>query len=180
MFLGWFVTRFFKLPSWVTPAISFNNTTALSLLLIEFLASTGILDQLLVSDTDTVNAILIRVQFYFLVNAMIGSTLTFAMGPKLLDREHALEIERDNGDENQRRLVDNDTPEGPLFPLAPEHSNGSGTYGVPPGGQNSRQGNNEEPHEQTLLLPSFVQSGGLAAKRYGYDKGEKAWAKFPQ
>lgn len=138
MFLGWFVTRFFKLPSWVTPAISFNNITALLLLLIESLALTSILDQLLASDTDTINAALMRVQSYFLVNAIIGSTLTFAMGPKLLDGEHAPEKERDNGDENQQRPVDNGAPEGPLFPLAPEHSDGSSTYRVPPGGQNSR------------------------------------------
>lgn len=179
MLLGWFVARFFKFPSWVTPAISFNNTTALPLLLIESLASTGILDELLASDTDTVDAALMRAQSYFLVNAIIGDALTFAIGPKLLDGEHAPEKKEDDGDEEQRNLVDNGPPEGPLFPLAPEPSNGNGTYGARPGGQGSRQGNNEEPHEQTSLLPSFVRSGELAAERYGYDKGETAWEKFP-
>ena len=179
MLLGWIVTRFFKLPSWVTPAISFNNTTALPLLLIESLASTGILDQLLASDTDNVDAALMRAQSYFLVNAMIGDTLTFAMGPKLLDGERAPEKKTDDDEEDQRKPIENGPPEGPLFPFAPEQSNGHGTYGALPGGPDSRQENDEEPHEQTSLLPSFVQSGELAAERYGYDQGGKAWEKFP-
>lgn len=178
MLFGWFVTRFFKMPSWVAPAISFNNTTALPLLLIESLASTGILDQLLASETDTVDAALMRAQSYFLVNAMIGDMLTFAMGPKLLDGEHAPDKKKEDGGEDQREPVDNDPPRGPLFPLQPEQSNGHGTFGAHPDGQESRQ-ENEGPHEQTSLLPSYVRSGELAAKRYGYEKGEKAWAKFP-
>ena len=174
MLLGWLTTRFFKLPSWVTPAISFNNTTALPLLLIESLASTGILDHLLASETDTVDAALMRAQSYFLVNAMIGDTLTFAMGPKLLDGEHASEQKNDGGDEDQRKRSHNGPLEGPLFPREPEQSNGHR-----PGSQDSRQENDEEPHEQTSLLPSFVQSGELAAERYGYSEGGKAWERFP-
>ena len=176
MLLGWLVTRFFKLPSWVTPAISFNNTTALPLLLIESLASTGILDQLLASDTDTVDAALMRAQSYFLVNAMIGDTLTFAMGPKLLDGEHAPEKDQDEGDEDRRSPVDNNPPESPPSPLGLGQSNGQGT--APSSSQNGCQ-ENEVPDEQTSLLPSFVRSGKLAAERYGYDKGGKAWEIFP-
>ncbi len=179
MLLGLFVTRFFKLPSWVTPAISFNNTTALPLLLIESLASTGILDQFLTSDTDTVDAALMRAQSYFLVNAMIGDTLTFAMGPKLLDGEHAPDKKKDNGDEDQRNPAGNGPPDGPLFPRTPEQSNGHGIHGARSGNHESRRENSEEPDEQTSLLPSFVRSGELAAARYGYDKGGKAWEKFP-
>ena len=174
MLLGWLTTRFFKLPSWVTPAISFNNTTALPLLLIESLASTGILDHLLASETDTVDAALMRAQSYFLVNAMIGDTLTFAMGPKLLDGEHAPEQKNDGEDDDQRKGSHNGPLEGPLFPREPEQSNGHR-----PGSQDSRQENDEEPHEQTSLLPSFVQSGELAAERYGYSEGGKAWERFP-
>ena len=179
MLLGWLMTRFFKFPSWVTPAISFNNTTALPLLLIESLASTGILDQLLASETDTVDAALMRAQSYFLVNAMIGDTLTFAMGPKLLDGEHAPEKKNDDGDDDQRKPIDNGPLESPLFPHEPEQSNGHGTFGARPDGQDSHQEHDEDPHEQTSLLPSFVQSGELAAERYGYDKGGKARKIFP-
>ena len=179
MLLGWLMTRLFKLPSWVTPAISFNNTTALPLLLIESLASTGILDELLASETDTVEAALMRAQSYFLVNAMIGDTLTFAMGPKLLDGEHAPEKKKDVDEEDQRNLISNGPPEGPLFPLAPEQSNGHGTFGARPAGQDNGQENDDEPNEQTSLLPSFVRNGEVAAWRYGYDIGKKAWEKFP-
>ena len=171
MLLGWIMTRLFKLPSWVTPAISFNNTTALPLLLIESLASTGILDQLLASDSDTVDAALMLAQSYFLVNAMIGDTLTFAMGPKLLDGEHAPEKEGDEDDEDQHGPA-----ERPLFPRDPDESNGNGTVNT--GGQDSRR-ENEEADEQTSLLPSFVRSGELAVERYGYHKGGKAWERFP-
>ena len=121
-----------------------------------------------------------RAQSYFLVNAMIGDALTFAMGPKLLDGEHAPEKKKDDDDEDQPGTLHNGPPESPLFPLAPEQSNGTGTYGARPGGQDSRQEINEEPHEQTSLLPNFVRSGELAAERYGYDKGEKAWERFPR
>ena len=171
MLLGWFLSRFFKFPSWVTPAISFNNTTALPLLLIESLASTGILDQLLASDTDTAEAALMRAQSYFLVNAMIGDTLTFALGPKLLDGENAPEKKKDSDDENRRTLNENG--------LAPEPSNGNITHGACPSDQDSRQGNDEASDERTSLLPSFVRNGELAAERYGYDKGGKAWERFP-
>lgn len=177
MLLGWLMTRLFKLPSWVTPAISFNNTTALPLLLIESLASTGILDQLLASDTDTVDSALMRAQSYFLVNAMIGDTLTFAMGPKLLDGEHAPEKKEDKDDEDRQSRVDNGPPERPLFSHEPEQINGNGIAHL--GGQDNRQ-EDEAPDEQTSLLPSFVRSGHLAAERYGYDKGGKAWEKFPR
>ena len=126
---------------------------------------------MLASDTDTVNAALMRAQSYFLVNAMIGDTLTFAMGPKLLDGEHAPDKNGGEDDEDQHSPA-----ERPLFPREPEERNGNGT--ASPGRHESRQ-ENQEPDEQTSLLPSFVRSGELAAKRYGYDKGGKAWEKFP-
>ena len=115
-----------------------------------------------------------RAQSYFLVNAMIGDTLTFAMGPKLLDGEHAPENKQDEDDEDQRKPVHHGPPERPLFPREPEQTNGT----VHPGGQDCRQ-ENEAPDEQTSLLPSFIKSGHIAAERYGYDQGGKVWKKFP-
>ncbi|KAF1982442.1 hypothetical protein K402DRAFT_195158 [Aulographum hederae CBS 113979] len=82
--LGIVVTRMFKLPKWVTPALTFNNTTALPLLLLQSLAATGILDSLLISESDTASAALDRAKSYFLVNSMVSNSLTFAMGPRLL------------------------------------------------------------------------------------------------
>ena len=77
--------RALKLPSWSIVATAFNNTTALPLLLTETLAAAGILQSLLASETDTVEAAVSRAQSYFLVNSLCGNVTTFALGPKLLD-----------------------------------------------------------------------------------------------
>ena len=158
MLLGWIMTKVFKLPSWVTPAVSFNNTTALPLLLIESLASTGILDELLASDTDTVASALLRAKSYFLVNAMIGDALTFALGPKLLDGEEA----PDKKEEDRHKPTEESR----------DAEEGNGHVG--------EDGNEQEDaNEQTSLLPDSVVRTRLAAQRYGYDRGKKQWDKLP-
>ena len=86
--LGLLSVKSLNLPSWVTPAISFNNTTSLPLLLIESLESTGILQRLLLGDDGT-SAAISRAQSFFLVNAIVGNCLTFAIGPRLIDAEHS-------------------------------------------------------------------------------------------
>lgn len=73
-------TKLFKLPSWVTPAFAFNNTTSLPLLLVQSLDAAGILSSL-----DSSSDVVDRAKSYFLVNAMISNSLTFALGPKFLD-----------------------------------------------------------------------------------------------
>jgi hypothetical protein len=75
MLLGMAITRIFKTPSWVTPAIAFNNTTSLPLLLVQSLAATKLLDTL-----DSSGDAVARAKSYFLVNAMVGNSLTFALG----------------------------------------------------------------------------------------------------
>ena len=78
--LGLAMTKIFKMPPWVTPAIAFNNTTSLPLLLVQSLAATKLLDTL----DDSGDAVA-RAKSYFLVNSMVGNCLTFALGPKLLN-----------------------------------------------------------------------------------------------
>lgn len=51
--IGIVVTRVLKLPNWTTPALAFNNTTSLPLLLVQSLQSTGVLDSLLMGDGDS-------------------------------------------------------------------------------------------------------------------------------
>ena len=80
MGFGFAMQRLLKLPQWVTPAIAFNNTTALPLLLVQSLDATGILKTL-----DTSSDAVARAKSYFLINAMVGNSLTFALGPKLLN-----------------------------------------------------------------------------------------------
>ncbi|KAI9691791.1 MAG: hypothetical protein M1822_007863 [Bathelium mastoideum] len=85
MGLGLLLVKVFKLPHWVTPAIAFNNTTSLPLLLVQSLSATGILSSLLTSPNDSMSDAIERAKSYFLVNAMIGNSLTFAIGPALLN-----------------------------------------------------------------------------------------------
>jgi hypothetical protein len=81
----------------------FNNTTSYPLLLIQSLDDTGILSSLIVTDEITRDAIN-RAKSYFLVFATVSSCLTFAIGPRLIDSEHAPEPqddkEQDDDEEN--------------------------------------------------------------------------------
>lgn len=91
MALGWALKRAFKFPAWTVPAICFNNTTALPLLLLQSLSTAGVLEDLTMGKDDTVSAALGRAKSYFLVCAMVSNSLTFAVGPKLLDDEETPE-----------------------------------------------------------------------------------------
>lgn len=102
MALGRLLKKMFKLPAWTVPAICFNNTTALPLLLVQSLESAGILDNLLKSDDDTTSEAVKRAKSYFLVSAVVGNALTFTMGPKLLDDEES--PDSDDEDENKKPL----------------------------------------------------------------------------
>ncbi|KAF7350409.1 Auxin efflux carrier superfamily [Mycena venus] len=80
----------FGMPDWTTAALMFNNTTSYPLLLIAALDETGILSSLIVTDEST-SAAIGRAKSYFLVFATVSSCLTFAVGPRLIDSEHAPE-----------------------------------------------------------------------------------------
>jgi auxin efflux carrier family protein len=69
-------------------AISFNNTTSLPLLLAQALEATSVLERLVVRD-ETASKAIERARSYFLVCAIVGNHLAFAMGPRLLDTGHA-------------------------------------------------------------------------------------------
>ncbi|KAK3390022.1 auxin efflux carrier [Podospora didyma] len=86
------------MPDWVTVAIMFNNTTSYPLLLITALDDTGILKSLIVTD-ETSRAAIERAKSYFLVFATVSSCLTFAVGPRLIDSEHAPEPDDKEEDE---------------------------------------------------------------------------------
>jgi predicted permease len=86
--IGIFAHLVFGLPDWVSAAIMFNNTTSYPLLLVQSLEQTGILSKLLVED-ETTRQVVERAKSYFLVFATVSSCLTFAVGPRLIDTEHA-------------------------------------------------------------------------------------------
>lgn len=64
--------------------MTFNNTIAFPLLLLESLQSTGVLEALLWGPSDDSSTALDRAKSYFLVNSMVSDTLTFSVGPWLL------------------------------------------------------------------------------------------------
>lgn len=96
-----------KMPNWITCALMFNNTTSYPLLLIQSLEQTGIL-RVLITNEPTRDAIE-RAKSYFLVFATVSSCLTFAVGPRLIDDEHAPEPVDDKDEEDE--VVENE-PEG--------------------------------------------------------------------
>ncbi|KAH8719260.1 auxin efflux carrier [Phaeosphaeriaceae sp. PMI808] len=116
--LGRTLTRIFKLPSWVTLAIAFNNTTSLPLLLIESLKQTQVLDAILVGGDTAANA-LDRAESCFLINAMVSNSLTFALGPRLLkpgDEDALNKAEEgtgDEGDSQEEEYESGDIERGP-------------------------------------------------------------------
>jgi len=145
--IGWAAVKLFKFPTWVTPALAFNNTTSLPLLLIESLESTGILERLLVHK-DTTSKAISRAQAYFLVCAIVGNCLTFALGPRLIDAEHAPPSKDDRNDGQE----------------ADEHDQQGGTR--------------NEDNEQTSLLPQHVQDAGDAVEDQAFPIGRNLWRKL--
>ncbi|KAM3073176.1 hypothetical protein ACMFMG_008888 [Clarireedia jacksonii] len=120
MALGLALKRMFKFPSWAVPAICFNNTTALPLLLIQALDTAGILKTLTIGD-DTSSAALSRAKSYFLVSSMVSNSLTFAVGPKLLgDAKSPDEEDGRNSDADDENPTNS---EGRTADEQEEHSN---------------------------------------------------------
>ncbi|KAF2198778.1 hypothetical protein GQ43DRAFT_400171 [Delitschia confertaspora ATCC 74209] len=171
--LGAVATRMFKLPPWVTVAITFNNTTSLPLLLIKSLDATGILDSILVGG-DTSSEAIDRATSYFLINSTISNCLTFALGPRLL-RPH---------DEDAPDKKEDDVK------AAQEHP-GSNGYPIlqredeeaipPPSGQTNGNEANEDDliDEESSLLPRQLVRRGNRVNRKGSEKAARVWDRLP-
>ena len=140
------ITRIFKFPAWVTPAMAFNNTTSLPLLLVQSLATTKLLDSL-----DQSGEAVARAESYFLLNAMVGNTLTFALGPKLLDvwNEDTREPEKEQSDEDLDGDID------------------------------ARQEDAERANEESSLLPNRVVRTETRTRFKLYKKGDQIWRRLP-
>jgi predicted permease len=147
--LGLAATKLFKFPAWVTPAVCFNNTTSLPLLLVQSLGATGILQRLIITDEKTSDAIE-RAKSYFLVCSIVGNCLTFAIGPRLLDAEHAP-----------------DEPE--------DHKADTGYHQ-----ENGQHENieNDNANEQTSLLPNSVRRDMDEVENREYRWGKSYWDKL--
>ncbi|KAI9839993.1 MAG: hypothetical protein M1819_000185 [Sarea resinae] len=161
MAIGFVATRFLRMPNWVVPALCFNNTTSLPLLLVQSLDATGILKGLVMGEDDTTSKAVSRAKSYFLVCAMVGNSLTFALGPKLLNgqEEDAPDGERDD-DASKDLASDEDGPAG---------QNGDLEQGQ------DDQGTEEDAHEETSLLPDSVVHTEDDVGNYAHRKGSKIW-----
>jgi predicted permease len=154
--LGIVATRLFKLPTWVTPAVTFNNTTSLPLLLFQALGATGLLSNMLEAGGDSVSSAVERAESYFLVNAVVSDCLTFALGPKLLNGHmgntyKSAEAGRDESGEDERS--ENNQEE-------------------------DQEGNNEA-HERTSLLPEYVHDHRTRVQNGAYTKSKHHFDNLP-
>ena len=147
--LGLAITKCFKMPAWVTPAIAFNNTTSLPLLLVQSLAATKLLDTL----DDSGDAVA-RAKSYFLVNSMVGNCLTFALGPKLLNEW--------NQDHPSHKPVEDAETEAELN-----------------GHLDAEAREAEATNEETSLLPSRVVRAGTSGEYAAYKRGAQLWRRLP-
>jgi len=150
--IGIVCTRLFSLPKWVTPAIAFNNTTSLPLLLIQALGSTGAITQLLRSDDDSVSDAVDRARSYLLVASIIGNSLTFGFGGELLGAH-----EEDPRDEFEQTLRDGSSSDD----------------------ETDQDGNQMEPDEESSLLPTAVTRYKNRVSHSGYSAAIKVWDVLP-
>lgn len=109
--IGLFAHRVLGMPDWTMVAVMFNNSTSYPLLLIGALADSGVL-KLLTSGGggEPVSQALESAEAYFLVFSTVSNCLTFAVGPRLIDTEHAPEEEKEHG------MGDNDPNEEEALP----------------------------------------------------------------
>jgi len=107
---------------------------------------------------DTGSAAASRAKSYFLIASIVGNSLTFAVGPRLLDDEEA----PDNAEEENKGQDEH--PEGDEEHAQPTNASG-------------RTANEQEEHENetTSLLPHNLALRHEAIKK----EGEKRWGKLP-
>lgn len=169
MALGWVLKRMFKFPPWTVPAICFNNTTALPLLLIKSLATTGVLDEI-IKEGDTTTAALNRAKSYFLVSSIVGNSLTFAIGPKLLDDE-----ETPDEHHNRQKLEEDECLE---YSDGRVESDEEHAHPVNSCGRTEEQ-QEEHINESTTLLPDRIVGHIDSLEGASLQKPKEQWMKLP-
>ncbi|KAK6595179.1 auxin efflux carrier superfamily protein (membrane transporter) [Botrytis cinerea] len=161
MALGMLLKKAFKFPAWCVPALCFNNTTALPLLLIQALDTAGIFTNLTMSDSDTSSAALSRAKSYFLVSSMVGNSLTFTLGPRILDDEEV----PDEPDEDSK----------PRYTHSPTESDEEYAHPTNSAGRTAQE-EEEYTNETSTLLPRTVAQGRNTIAK----KSKQQWKKIPR
>ncbi|KAH8702014.1 auxin efflux carrier superfamily [Talaromyces proteolyticus] len=142
--MGYILSYLLKLPQWVTPTVASNNTSSLPLLLLETLRATGSLRLITLpgqSQEDAMN----RAQSYFLVCAVTTKTISYAIGPRMLQNQINHDTEETTQPQQQPHDMNDDNNNI-------EDRNSPATE--------------EEANEQTSLLPRPVQRA-----RHKFHKG---------
>ncbi|KAH7323280.1 membrane transport protein-domain-containing protein [Stachybotrys elegans] len=152
--IGASATRIFNFPKWVTPAVCFNNTTSMPLLLIQSLGSTGVLGQLARYDDDDVESMVKRARSYFLVASIIGNTMTFGIGGEMFGA-----YEEDPVEELDKHLRERSSDEDLVE---------AGDYEQ-----------EDQPDEETSLLPDRVNRTKDTVSLSTYKALTKVWDTFP-
>jgi predicted permease len=118
------------------------------------------------SKDDTSSAALSRAKSYFLVSSMIGNSLTFAIGPKLLDDEETPDEHHEQ--KKSEHMHANGQIEGDE-----EHAN--------PVNCSGRTAEQQEEHvnETTTLLPDRLAERGGILRDEAFEQSEKQWVKLP-
>ncbi|KAI1459009.1 auxin efflux carrier [Annulohypoxylon moriforme] len=137
--IGMAVVALFRLPKWVVPAIAFNNTQSLPLLLLQSLEATGVLSSL-VGSGDTRDAIE-RARSYFLVCSVISNTITFSQGPEWIVGDQ----ESSSTDPESQQLPEDGQENGSLREQQSRDDN-----------DDHPDGDASDPDERTSLLPVKV------------------------
>ncbi|KAK8042700.1 hypothetical protein PG994_013183 [Apiospora phragmitis] len=112
--IGLFAHHVLDMPDWTIIAVMFNNSTSYPLLLIGALADSGVLRMLTSAGggDESVSQAVERAEAYLLVFSTVSNCLTFAVGPRLIDTEHAPEEHEDK----DMDMGDDDRNEGDTLP----------------------------------------------------------------
>lgn len=106
--IGWIGCKIFKTRSWVIVACGRPNSSALPLLLLKALSSTGVLSQFSSGDEDA-DKLLKRAQSLILLNVVVQQTFTFQTGPWLIRQDAKADGKRLDEEDAPARL----TPSSP-------------------------------------------------------------------
>ncbi|KAI1382157.1 auxin efflux carrier [Hypoxylon crocopeplum] len=137
--IGKAAVAFFRLPKWAVPAIAFNNTESLPLLLLQALETTGVLATLVGSGeaSDGIE----RARTYFLACSVVNNTITFSQGAKwILGKQQSSEEDSSTDVESQESPEDGQRE----------------NEGQQQSGDTDEGDDSSNPDERTSLLPSKV------------------------
>jgi predicted permease len=155
--MGYTLSRLLRLPQWVTPTVSSNNTSSLPLLLLETLLSTGSLG-LITPPGQTQEDAVNRAQSYFLVCAVTTKTISYAIGPRML-RDMGNEGRNRNRNRQPEDDVDSENQTTNVQQQQQQDSSSNNNHNTCNGTTHSPTDQEEEEavNEHTSLLPTRVQ-----------------------